>query len=137
MNNFNKVSCQILRDEINKALAAVGAKHNVKFAAGAARFTDKTISFKLDIAAIDASGVAVDKDMETLKRYKSHLGLSDSDMTKTFVIMGKKYKLSGYIPRKYARPFVLIDLSRNCKVMCSRDMVESALHGVNDLGSIR
>jgi hypothetical protein len=131
MNNITKVGCQILRDDINKALAAIGLKHNVKFNAGSARFTDKTCQFKLDIAVIDGeTGKAINKDMEVLKRYKGFLGLKDEDFTKTFVIYGKTYKLAGYVPRKYTKPFVLDEFVMGAKVrqvVAPKDVVLNAL----------
>jgi hypothetical protein len=127
MNSITKVSCQILRDDINAALKALGAKHNIKFNAGSARFTDKTCTFKLDIAVIDASGVAVNKDMETLKRCAAMLGLVKTDFEKTFVIYGKTYKLAGYVPRKYSKPFVLVETATNRQVVAPYDIVLAAL----------
>jgi len=126
MNNFNKISCQILRDDINVALDALGRKHGIKFAAAGAKFTPETIEFKLNIALVK-NGVAVDKDMVTLKRYLSYLGLTEKDLDKTFTVYGKSYKLAGYVPRKYSRPFVLLDVARGTKVVCAKEFVLPAL----------
>lgn len=134
MNNLTKESLKTLRADMDAALASVGAKHGVRFRLGSCTFWPTTAKFKLELATVGDNGVVVDKDMETLRRYTDILGLSMKDLEKTFKLWdGRSYKLAGYVPRRYSRPFVLVDAVSGRRVVAPKDAVLKAL-GAEDLG---
>lgn len=115
---FNKVSCQIFRSEINAALEAIAKKHGVSIAAGAAKFTNQTIEFKLNIGAITSTGVVATKESLALPGAITAHGLAivNGDLSFT-TSQGLKLTLTGYNHRCYARPWIATDFAgRSYKV---------------------
>ena len=67
MVTIDKLSCQTLRDEINAALAAVAARHNISISAGSCTYTANNATFKLAVAVRNASGVVESKERTDFK----------------------------------------------------------------------
>lgn len=115
---FNKVSCQVFRNEINAALEEIAKKHGVSISAGAAKYTAQTIEFKLNIGAITTSGVVATKESLALPSAITAHGLAITDGNLSFTTTnGLNLTLTGYNHRCYARPWVATDFTgRSYKV---------------------
>jgi hypothetical protein len=107
--SLSKADFEALRSDINAALSEVGQKYGISFAAGNVSFRSNTATIKLE-CAIGTSDDGVDPSMakyaqafETYKFLFPNLNLTD-----TYVIRGKAYKIGGYNRRAREYPLILI-----------------------------
>jgi hypothetical protein len=107
MKTLNVPELQLLRKDIEAALASVAAKHNISLRTGKCKFSSANAEMKLEIAVLDQSGVAETKELAALKLAASMTGVSDEVLFKEFKsFSGTTYVLCGYCPRKPKYPFL-------------------------------
>ncbi len=100
--SITRNSVKSLRNDIDAALAAVGAKHGVSIHAGNARFDSNTVSFKLEAKVVSGAGEVYNAEAEALKALSPEY-------------VGKKITLSGGVKgtvvefhrRKHKYPFIV------------------------------
>jgi hypothetical protein len=97
-----------IREEINEALAAVAARHNVTIAAGRATYTQTNSTMKLEISAKDAAtGEAIPRMVSDFKNLAYLHGLKPEDLGRKFVFSGRGYTIMGLKPRCTKRPIIV------------------------------
>jgi len=108
---FNKDNLDILRRDINAALAAVGAKHGIGMKIGNIRFNRDSFTTKLDAAVLIPGATAADsqfaKYAADYKRYAPLYGypialLNNGQVTYN----GKNYTILGYNSRGKRYPII-------------------------------
>ena len=102
---IDKVGIQVLRKDIDAALAAVGAKHGLKITTGNCRYGSEYATFKLDVATVTQSGAVVNKEAAALKRYYPSYVNREVDLG------GVKYKVVEYHSRKQKYKFIVENAS--------------------------
>lgn len=98
---LDKVGIQILRKDIDAALAAVGARHGLKITTGNCRYGSEYATFKLDVATVTQEGNVLNKEAVALKRYYPSYVNREVDMG------GTKYKVVEYHSRKQKYKFIV------------------------------
>jgi hypothetical protein len=96
--SFTRQNIKTLRNEINKALASLGKKHNIEFSLGAIRFDSAEFRVKLTGTA-DKSVVRKRKQEQMAKNFKfwdAFSGFEKSDLGRTFSFRGTEYKVLGW-----------------------------------------
>jgi hypothetical protein len=99
-------SLRSLRADIDAALAEVGRKHNVTLRTGSASFEPHRASFKLDVAAHNESGAAIDPAAVNLEKYGSLYGVSPEMAGKQFLHSGQIFTFLGIDPGRPKRPVI-------------------------------
>jgi hypothetical protein len=105
MEELNSNNLDVLREEINKALAAVTSEHNVAFDIGKMTYDSESMSFKMTCTVIP-EGVDPEyaEDYRSLERYGHFYGLTIDDFMKTFEIKHKgkpaTVTITGVNPKK-------------------------------------
>ena len=126
INQFDKVNLAKLRLAINAALEKVGEEYGIKLSAGNARYAAETASFKLE-ASVLKNGVAVSREMETLKMFLGLIGLSEEHLEKEFMIGSKTFTLAGYNSRKPKNAMLLRESDTGRSYTTTEDAVRKAL----------
>lgn len=102
---FNRKNLPSFRLEIEQALAAVEAKHNVKFELGRITFTDNNFRTKLECTTTaDRSGNTVDPRQVKFDANSWRYNIAKDAFGKTFSKGGRKYKIVGLNPRAKKYP---------------------------------
>jgi hypothetical protein len=96
---------------INKALAAVGEKFEVKLNTRGFRFTDTDCMFKLEAVVKKVDGHSFNKAKSEFKQYAYMFGLKASHYGKTFESRGKTLKVVGLKLRGRRYPVICEDVS--------------------------
>jgi hypothetical protein len=129
MAAFTKASVQALRAEINAALAAVAAKHDIKIHCGNASFSAGEVNFKVQALGKMDSGEVFSPELDMLKAIAPLYGLGDH-VGKPFTIAGQTFILCGY--KKTARTMPLLARGANGKgYKFSIEQVQRAF-GINE-----
>jgi len=103
--NFNRKNLPGFRLEIEQALAAVEAKHNVKFDLGRITFTESNFRTKLECTSTaDRSGNTVDPRQVKFDQNSWRFNIAKDAFGKTFTKGGRKYKIVGLNPRAKKYP---------------------------------
>lgn len=105
--NITAETCQILRDEVNQALTALGDKYGFSISAGRAKYTSTNVTFQLECAVINDDGVAQTKAVSNLHLYLPSMGITDEQAKKSFIMDGYSYTLAGYKPSAPMRPVII------------------------------
>ena len=127
ITNIDKATCQMLRTELNLALHDICKRYGVSIDVGRCTFGASHATFKVEVAAKNDDGKALNRDWTTLKAHQKLLGLSDDQLTKVFVLGGKKFQLAGYNTRKWAKPFILTCLDDGKTYVARKEHVKAAL----------
>jgi hypothetical protein len=96
---------ELIRKEINDAIAAVAAKHNMTMSLG--KITYDEVSFKSEIKATVISTDGTDlKARNDWDHYCKLFWLKSEDFGKTFVDAGETYTICGVKPRNTKFPIL-------------------------------
>lgn len=104
--SFDKTTLKNIRDDINKALAAVGVKYGLQLEAGNCTYGDSNFTIKLNASRINSDGTVETQQVSDFKRYCGMYGLQASDLGKTFRSNGNTYVLSGLNPKATKMPIL-------------------------------
>ena len=107
ISQFDKQNIKALRVDIDAALKAVGTKYGIVLQAGRCKFMPKSAAFNLEASTISSDGDVITRELETLKHYMPLLGLTEAHVAQSFRLGNKTFKIDGYKPRCYAKPFQL------------------------------
>lgn len=111
ITGFSKPNLNVIRADIDRALAAVGAKHGIGLKIGNIRFTNDTFSTKLEAVVLTADTATEDvtfaKYAADYKRYAPLYGypialLNSGQVTHA----GKSYTILGYNSRGKRYPII-------------------------------
>jgi hypothetical protein len=84
VTNIDKTVCEILRREIDTALAAVAAKHGLSISLGNGTYNSANASYKLNIATRASSGEVRSKETTDFKAHAFSFGLKPTDLGAKF-----------------------------------------------------
>jgi len=99
---FDKQNLNAVRKDIDAALAEVAAKYNINLKAGAARYSNNDVTFKLEGTVKNEAGEVVTKGARALKAYyPQYVG------KKVTLSGGKKGTVIEYHSRKRKYPFIV------------------------------
>ena len=110
IKQFDKTNLNILRKEIDAALANVAKKHQIVLSIGAIKFSGEEFHTKLQ-AIIQSSGVSGKSVKEiqaitNVKQYGDSFGVKESDLNKLFPYGGKLFKFVGLMPSRPRYPIL-------------------------------
>lgn len=104
-----------LRDEINAALEAVAEKHGIAIETGSASFTERTATFKLNIAirgeGAEGESAAVLKAAADWEARAILYGLKKEWLGDTFLYGAKPMVILGLMPKRSRFPILARDTS--------------------------
>jgi hypothetical protein len=93
-----------LRDDIDAALAPLGAKHGLSLKAGNAAFSETTATFKLQVCLKTSSGEAITQERQNYIAYADTYGLKPEWLDQTFSSESRVFKIVGLLPRRSKNP---------------------------------
>jgi hypothetical protein len=108
MQSFNKVTCQKLRADLNRVLAAYGATEGIVFSVGNMRFSETEVRITSMSARINGAPKREEKALE--HQFAIH-GLRE--------VNDRGDRLIEYNRRRYQYPFVFISAANGKRYKCS------------------
>lgn len=99
MKEFDDVTASKIRDEVNVALIALGKRFDITFHAGACRYSDTEMNYKLKVTINDQKILQAKKSDEWNK-YCQLYGFKKEDFGKTFIFQNDRYKIVGINTKK-------------------------------------
>ena len=109
MKNFNPSNLGIMRNDINAALATVGAKHGVQMSIDRITYTENTFRCKLNALIKDAAPAVADETSSQEVKWKSQFladpsrfGMSATDLGRKVVLKSINYIIIGARPKANA-----------------------------------
>lgn len=106
MKTIDRKTLQAITEDVMKAIESVGKKHGVALTKGRGLYSDgATGSIKIEISAIDDSGVVVDKSRALWLEYAksdilSAVGAQAEWLDKTFEHSGRTFTVIGLSPTR-------------------------------------
>ena len=110
MKIITESDIELLRNDINAALAAVAAKHNINLEVGNIRYSKHNAEIKVQAATKETSGVVITKEVQDLRMVakfgQDGLPTDKDPMTISFLFRGESYTLCGYKSRNRKFPYL-------------------------------
>lgn len=113
IKSFDRDTCKFLRSEIDSALKAVADKYGINLKAGNAKFSESSVTFKLEAAIIGEGGIVESKDAQEFKLYSHMYGLKETDLGKEFMSNGNRYVVCGMASRSFKFPILAKKVGTN------------------------
>lgn len=109
ITRFDKDACKVLRIGIASALEDLGKKYGVDFKVGGMRFSDNSVSIKLEAAVLNGSADSFDEVnfKENCHRY----GLKPEDFGRIFGTLDGEFKITGIKTRNRKYPILTTRIS--------------------------
>lgn len=132
ITNFNSSNLKALRNDLDAAVAAVLAKHNVSGEFGGIRFTGTECKVKLTMKtlenSVNSNSVTIPKsDADRVNNHAKFECNANTDVAgKEVYISGKKMTIVGYNTRAKRYPYNVAD-STGTKFKVSSTMMANAL----------
>ncbi len=127
INQLDKQTLKTISAELDLAMKNIENRYGVVLRTGTCRFTSEAATMKIEIATRGTAGEVVDTELANLRRNLEYLGLRDENVGQTFTYGGKTYKLTGYKPKRYAKPYRLQCLNDGKTYVAPADMVRRGL----------
>lgn len=130
IGTFNRASAEAISKEVREIFAAhkdrLLEKYGVEITTGNGTFSDRRFTLKLEIAAVDESGLAATKSAEDFKRYIEDIGWTGKSIVAAFeagpdfyfIHKGKRYFVEGYRPRSRKFPYIIAEVADPKKRVC-------------------
>ena len=100
MQKFDRETAKEFRTPLQAALDEVAKKFGVVISVGNCSFTAINMSYKIEIAAVNADGKVELKEAASFRQMAPLLGMKAEDLGRTFVLNGSTYTLLGYCSRR-------------------------------------
>lgn len=130
MQTFDRANALFIRSEIEAALKAVGAKHNVNISLGKTKFGPDIVNFAgaATIKRVLGNGHVI-QSKEQLDFIKNcfTFGLTREDLGREFVSNGRLFKITGAKPQNHKFP-ILGETEGGKRFKFSPDQVKYALN---------
>ena len=95
MDRFNKPNVQLIRTEVDAALAAIGARHGIDLKSGYISFTD--VSFKMTVnAQIEGLDITDTPEGKAFLAYHQLHGFEATDLGRVVTLGGKRMEFIGF-----------------------------------------
>jgi hypothetical protein len=127
MNEFNKATVRQISNEIETAIQEVAKKHGIILKRGNCRFSSSTFSLKIEAAVVAQDGTVQSKERKDFEFFAKFIGLDPSILDKTFTLSGKRYKVTGYLPRSKRYPILCQDLQTGRGIKFPIETIQSVI----------
>jgi len=107
IEKFNKRNLQKLMGDLEKVLKQFKDSHGVHFELAGARFDAESATIKLNSTVLSEQGEVEPIYVKNFKTSYHLFGLELSDLNKTLVHQGLKYKIVGIIPNNRKMPLIV------------------------------
>lgn len=88
--------CDLLRNELNTALAAVAKKHGLNIVIGRMAYQATNVKIPLEVSLIAEDGNAMTKEAQAFQMFaESSFHMKKADLWKNFTVKGTEYQLIG------------------------------------------
>ena len=127
IKNFDKEQANSLRTTIQQALDEVSKKYGIAIRVGNCSYSDKNMSYKLEVSTLGEDGKAELKEASAFLQYAELLNMKSEDLGREFSVGAKKFKFRGYAARKIKLPMVCEELSTGELKLLPEKTVKKAL----------
>lgn len=100
INQLDRTNLQLLRQELDAAVAAVAERHGLQIKVGTCTYQPTNATFKLVVNTVSDGGVVQDQFRANWGKYAGMLGLDASMLDQVVSWGGKQYKIVGLNPNK-------------------------------------
>lgn len=104
---------QIIINDMEAALKAVGEKHKVVIKSGGGTYGEGHAIAKFKIDTIAEDGTVESKETSDFKKYATIYGLKPEQLGATFVSRGREFELTGLAMRRRKFPIMARDVQTN------------------------
>lgn len=110
---FSPTALKAIRSPIEEALLALGKKHGLTFQLGKGKYDANSATFQLNLANTVVGDDGEVKSPRIVKaeadwiRNAVYLGLKGSELGKTLILHGEKFKIVGLMPTRRKFPILL------------------------------
>jgi hypothetical protein len=105
MNQFDKPTCRLLAEEIDRALQPVAERHGIVIQHGRGSFSPTNYTLKIE-CSVRLNGETVTPEAEAFKRYAEHYGLKPEDLGKIISHAGSQFRIVGLKPNSRRFPIL-------------------------------
>lgn len=123
INNFDRATARVLREEINQAFKSIEAKYGITLSAGNISFSNNEASIKVKANTIGDNGQVETKEARNWGVYAEYNGLGGLKVGDTIDLQGKSFTIKGWNTRARKSP-VQIEDAQGRGYKCSVSMVK-------------
>lgn len=107
MKTFNGSNIELLRRDINEALKAIEARHDIKIDVGGMRYSSTTVSIKVEAVALGNDENVGSHEESAFKSNAYRVrGISAAHFGKTFRSQGKSFTITALKPANHKYPVI-------------------------------
>jgi len=123
INNFDRATARVLREEMNQAFKSIEAKYGITLSAGNISFSNNEASIKVKANTIGDNGQVETKEARNWGVYAEFNGLGGLKVGDTIDLQGKSFTIKGWNTRARKSP-VQIEDAQGRGYKCSVSMVK-------------
>lgn len=123
INNFDRATARVLREEMNQAFKSIEAKYGITLSAGNISFSNNEASIKVKANTISSNGQVETKEARNWGVYAEYNGLGGLKVGDTIDLQGKSFTIKGWNTRARKSP-VQIEDAQGRGYKCSVSMVK-------------
>jgi len=123
INNFDRATARVLREEMNQAFKSIEAKYGITLSAGNISFSNNEASIKVKANTISSTGQVETKEARNWGVYAEYNGLGGLKVGDTIDLQGKSFTIKGWNTRARKSP-VQIEDAQGRGYKCSVSMVK-------------
>jgi hypothetical protein len=128
---FDRPNLRLVRQDLERALSEVAAKHGISLSVGNMTFTATTATVQVKAAVKDGeTGVPETPERAMFKLHAPHCGLALDDLDRVVTVDGRRCRISGLRPKAPRRPILLTTLDGTKNFVTSADHVQRLLQDV-------
>lgn len=123
INNFDRATARVLREEMNQAFKSIEAKYGITLSAGNISFSNNEASIKVKANTIGDNGQVETKEARNWGVYAELNGLGGLKVGDTIDLQGKSFTIKGWNTRARKSPIQIED-AQGRGYKCSASMVK-------------
>ena len=123
INNFDRATARVLREEMNQAFKSIEAKYGITLSAGNISFSNNEASIKVKANTIGDNGQVETKEARNWGVYAEYNGLGGIKVGDTIDLQGKSFTIKGWNTRARKSPIQIED-AQGRGYKCSVSMVK-------------
>lgn len=123
INNFDRATARVLREEMNQAFKSIEAKYGITLSAGNISFSNNEASIKVKANTIGDNGQVETKEARNWGVYAEYNGLGGLKVGDTIDLQGKSFTIKGWNTRARKSPIQIED-AQGRGYKCSVSMVK-------------
>ena len=109
INNFDRATARVLREEMNRAFKSIEAKYGITLSAGNISFSNNEASIKVKANTIGDNGQVETKEARNWGVYAEFNGLGGLKVGDTIDLQGKSFTIKGWNTRARKSPVQIED----------------------------